>query len=247
MAWARCERRHWFRYVALLREPPVRRSGDEFTGAIVRGQIVHDVLEHVEAEEEFATQLEAAIGRWDESAPPPETPPGRRYRDALAEEIERVRSHAEYRDLDDRPGRRRELAFLQILAADAVLEGKVDLAAPDGDGIAVLDVKTGGGAPDLLARKAEGYALQRDVYVSALEAVTGRPVQRFAFHFSGSGRQVGGALTPDERAAAAGSVRGALAAMGSSAPALTRYPAECRFCGYRRIGWCAGVDAPDPA
>jgi hypothetical protein len=30
-------------------------------------------------------------------------------------------------------------------------------------------------------------------------------------------------------------VRNALVAIGPDAPALTKYPAECRFCGYRRV------------
>ncbi|HEU4588516.1 MAG TPA: PD-(D/E)XK nuclease family protein, partial [Gemmatimonadales bacterium] len=244
MVWARCAQRHWFKYVAGLREPEVRRSGDGFMSAIARGQIVHDVLEHTETEEEFELLLEAAIGRWDAAAPPPETATGQRYREALAQEIATIRGDAGYRALDDRPGRRRELPFLQILGPDAVIEGKIDLAAPDGDGYALLDIKTGGGDAQALTRKADGYALQRDVYVSALEAVGGAPVRSFTFHFSGAGRQVGGPLTDEARRAAADAVRRAVDALGAGAPALTRYPEECRFCGYKRVGWCDGVPSP---
>lgn len=245
MVWARCAQRHWFKYVAGLREPEVRRSGDGFMSAIARGQIVHDVLEHTETEEEFEVLLEAAIGRWDAAAPPPETPSGRQYREALAQEIAAIRGDAAYRELDDRPGRRHELPFLQILGPDALIEGKIDLAAPGGEGFALLDVKTGGGDAEAVARKADGYALQRDVYVSALEAVSGAPVRSFAFYFSGARRQVGGALTDEERRTAAAAVRQAIEAMGAGAPALTRFPEECRFCGYKRVGWCDG--APSPA
>jgi hypothetical protein len=244
MVWARCAQRHWFKYVAGLREPEVRRSGDGFMSAIARGQIVHDVLEHTKAEEEFEVLLEAAIGRWDAEAPAPETPSGKRYRGALAQEIATIRGDAAYRALDDRAGRRHELAFVQILGPDALIEGKIDLAAPDGDGYALLDVKTGGGDTQALTRKVDGYALQRDVYVSALEAVSGAPVRSFAFHFSGAGRQVGGALTDEERRAAAETVRQAIDALGTGAPALTRFPEECRYCGYKRVGWCDGVASP---
>jgi hypothetical protein len=245
MVWTRCARRHWFKYVAGLREPQVRRSGEAFTSAVVRGQIVHDVLEHAETEAEFDELLEAAIGRWDAAAPPPETPGGQRYRGALADEIAAIQGDAAYRELDTRPGRRHELGFLQILGAGAVIEGKIDLAAPDGDGFAVLDVKTTSVADaEALARKAEGYALQRDVYVSALEAVTGSPVRSFAFHFSGAGQQVGGVLSDEQRRAAGDAVRRAVDAIGAEAPALTRFPDECRFCGYKRVGWCEGTPLP---
>jgi ATP-dependent helicase/nuclease subunit A len=245
MVWARCTRRHWFKYVAGLREPEVRRSGEGFMSAVARGQIVHDVLEHLAAEEEFDTLLEAAIGRWDAAAPPPETPSGQQYRGALAREIAAIKGDAAYRALDERPGRRHELGFLQILGPDALIEGKIDLAAPEVDGFALLDVKTGGTDAEALSRKAEGYALQRDVYVSALEGVSGSPVRSFAFHFSGAGRQVGGPLSDQQRRAAADAVRRAVDSMGTEPPALTRFPDECRFCGYKRVGWCEG--APSPA
>lgn len=107
--------------------------------------------------------------------------------------------------------------------------------------MAALDVKTGGGDAGALRRKADGYALQRSVYLGALEAIGGRPVTRFAFHFAADGVQIGGPVGEALRAAAAGEVRQALQAMGGDAPALTRFPAECRFCGYRKVKWCSGV------
>lgn len=241
MVYARCARRHWFRYLAGLREPPVERSGGEFLSAVARGQIVHDVLEHLEEEAEFDRLLEAAIGRWDPAAPPPDVEPGRRYRERLAREIEAVRTHPDYRALADRPGARRELRFVHLLGPDAFVEGKVDLAAPDGDGIAALDVKTGDAGPAAARAKAEAYALQRSVYVTALEALARRPVTRFAFHFSMARTQVGGLLSAEERAAAGSAVRAVIERIGVGEPALTAFPAECRFCGYREAGWCEGV------
>ena len=141
------------------------------------------------------------------------------------------------------PGRRRELEFIYLAAPDGFLQGAIDLAAPAGDGgIAALDVKTGGGGDaEALKRKADGYALQRSVYVSALDAIGGRPVTSFAFHFAADGVQIGGPVSAEMRDAAGKDVQGALAAMGAGAPALTKYPAECRFCGYRRERWCEGV------
>jgi hypothetical protein len=130
---------------------------------------------------------------------------------------------------------------VHLASADGFLQGKIDLAAPDDGGVAALDVKTGGGDADPLRRKAEGYALQRSVYVGALEAAGGLPVTRFAFHFASSGAQVGGAVTAEMRLAAAEDVLRTLTAMENEAPALTQRPAECRFCGFRKVKWCEGV------
>lgn len=246
MSFARCPRRHWFKYVAGVREPPVNRSGPEWGSAVARGQVVHDVLEHIREEAELELLLEAALGRWDPDRPAPDTEPGREYREALAREIEKVRTDPAYRALDDAAGRRRELEFVHLVAAEDFLQGKIDLAAPDGAGVAALDVKTGGGDAAALERKADGYALQRSVYVGALEAVSGRPVTRFAFHFASNGVQVGGAVTDDMRSAGREDVRRALVGMGSDAPALTQHPAECRFCGYKRVHWCEGVSDDQP-
>jgi hypothetical protein len=54
--------------------------------------------------------------------------------------------------------------------------------------------------------------------------------------------QVGGAVTDEIRSAAAEEVRQALVAMGNEQPALTKHPAECRFCGFRKVKWCDGVE-----
>jgi ATP-dependent helicase/nuclease subunit A len=243
MTFGRCARRHWFKYVAGVREPPINRSGPDWGSALARGLVVHDVLENLREEVDLQELLEAAIGRWDPTSPAPDLEPGREYRDKLAREIDAVRTHPDYRALDDAPGRRRELEFIHLATPDGFLQGKIDLAAPADGGIAALDVKTGGGDADALKRKADGYALQRSVYVGALESIGGLPVTRFAFHFASDGVQIGGPVSDAIRAAAAGDVKQALAAMGTNAPALTRFPAECRFCGYRKVKWCEGVRA----
>jgi hypothetical protein len=191
--------------------------------------------------------LEVALGRWDPDRPAPDTEPGREYREALAREIAGVRTHPAYRALDEAPGRRRELEFVHLASDDGFLQGKIDLAAPVEGGVAALDVKTGGGDAAALQRKAEGYALQRSVYVGALEAAGGLPVTSFAFHFAADGVQVGGPVTDAMRSAAAGDVKQALAAMNDGAPALTRHPAECRYCGFRKVKWCEGVTGSEPS
>ncbi|HEY9504516.1 MAG TPA: ATP-dependent DNA helicase [Gemmatimonadales bacterium] len=241
MSFARCARRHWFKYVAGVREPALDRSGPEWGGAIARGQVVHDVLERIREDADLEQLVDAAVGRWDPYSPAPETEPGREYREELAREVSAVRIDPAYRALDDAPGRRRELEFYHLVSADDFLQGKIDLAAPVDGGVAALDVKTGGGDHDALQRKADGYALQRSVYVGALEAVSGLSVKSFAFHFSSAGEQIGGSVTDELRSAGALEVSQALEAMGGDAPALTRYPTECRWCGYRKEKWCPGV------
>jgi ATP-dependent exoDNAse (exonuclease V) beta subunit len=207
MTFARCARRHWFKYVTGVREPAINRSGPDWGSAVARGLVVHDVLEHMREEADLQELLEAAIGRWDPTSPAPDAEPGREYRDKLAREIDAVRTHPAYRALDDTPGRRRELEFIHLATGEGFLQGKIDLAAPDNGGIAALDVKTGGGDAEALKRKADGYALQRSVYVGALEAIGGAPVTRFDFHFASHGVQIGGPVGDDIRLAATADVR----------------------------------------
>jgi ATP-dependent helicase/nuclease subunit A len=239
-SYTRCARRHWFRYALGLREPPVEREGPEFGSAVARGQIVHDVLERLREEADVDALLEVAIGRWDEDAPDQAVPPGRRYRDELRREILSASGHPAYRALDDRPGARRELGFVRFVDTERRIEGKADLVAPGEDGLGVLDVKTGGDAASA-RRKADGYALQRRTYVSALSDIGGLPVNRFTFLFSGAGIEVSAPVTEAERATAAAEIARLLDRMGREAPALTQYPWECRFCGFQRVRWCPGV------
>ena len=241
MLHARCARRHWFRYIARLREPPVERSGPAYMSAIARGQIVHEVLELLEREDELEPLLDAAIGRWQPDDIAPETPQRGELRERLRAEVLAVSGHPEYRALADRSTARRELAFLAILGPDQVAEGKVDLAALEGDQLGVLDVKTGGADEETARRKAQGYALQRDTYVTALEHISGLKVGRFAFQFSAAGVQVSEGVTEAGRQAAAAGIRRTLEEMALGKPALTKHPADCRWCGYQRVGWCEGV------
>jgi ATP-dependent helicase/nuclease subunit A len=248
----RCERRHWFRYSAGLREPPVERSGAGFMDAIRRGQIVHDVLEHLAEEDELDALLEAAIGRWDEDAPAPETEKGVRYRSRLREEVELVRGDAAYAALAGAESARIELGFL-YMADGEVYEGKLDLASRDAGGPVLLDVKTHQDGDDESRRKfVESYAIQRDLYVAAAEAIGGEPVSRFAFQLSRPPEQLSAPITPELREAGKRRLRALAERMDAEAasPAARRmavHPAECRYCGYRSAGWCEGVKAPETA
>jgi CRISPR/Cas system-associated exonuclease Cas4 (RecB family) len=242
LTFVRCPRRHWYRYVAGLPEPEVDRGGAEFISAIKRGQIVHDVLQKLREDAELGALLEAAIGRWDPEAPPPEGAPGERYRRHLREEVERVAGHPEYRAIADLPTARRELGFQHLLpGGDAFTEGAMDLAAMRLDGLAVLDVKTSQMTAAEAKQRVADYALQRDVYVAAAEGISGLPVSEFAFQFSRAGVQVPGPVTPALREAITAELTGAVRAIEAGERSLTTHPWECRYCGYKVALWCPGV------
>jgi ATP-dependent helicase/nuclease subunit A len=243
LAFARCERRHWFKYIQGLREPPVDRAGDDFIAAVKRGQIVHDVLEHLRQEDELDSLLEDAIGRWDEEAPPPESTEGARYRRALHEEIRSVSVHPEYRLIADASGARRELGFLHLADSEHCYQGKIDLVAPEVSGYALLDVKTSQCDAAVAQRKAEQYQPQRDVYVASAEGIAGMRAARFAFQFSRAGLQISESITEEASARIAASLKQRLSRMTEQRPALTAHPTECHWCGYNRVGWCKGVNA----
>jgi ATP-dependent helicase/nuclease subunit A len=239
----RCERRHWFKYVMSVREPSVDRTGERFIGAIARGQIVHDVLEQLREDDELDLLLEGAIGRWDPDAPPPDSAPGTRYRDHLRDEVARVAGHPDYRAVADAAGAEHELEFLHVTASGDVFTGAIDLAAPEDDGLALLDVKTNQGDEAAARRKAREYEPQRDVYVSAAEAIAGRPVARFAFQFSRAGSQVSRPIDDVLRREMTAHVRERLQRIGRGTPPVTAHAGECWFCGYRKVGLCEGAQS----
>jgi ATP-dependent helicase/nuclease subunit A len=248
LAFARCERRHAFKYVFGIREPKPdarrERAGEPvLIDAIARGQIVHDVLERYQEEAELEHLLEDAIGRWDEDAPPPDTPLGMRYRTELGTEVERVLEIPAYAECAGSAGARRELAFLQVLDDGQAMHGAIDLAAPVAGGVKLLDVKTSSIAASEAARKAAEYAPQQDVYVAAVSALSPQPVREFGFVFSRPGTSLVGEIDASAAAAAEGRVRDTIRAMGAVPDRLAAHPRECFMCGYRRVGLCPGVPA----
>jgi ATP-dependent helicase/nuclease subunit A len=248
LTFQRCARKHWFAYTAGLREPAVNRDTPEFLDAITRGQIVHDVLEHLREQDELDAILEDAIGRWDPEAPPPDGAEGVRYRAVLREEIAGVASHPAYRAVADLPGARRELGFVSLAAPGRWFQGRIDLAAPGSDGLVLVDVKTSDVRdPAAARRRALAYGLQREVYTGAVEAVSDRPVAAFAFHFSRTGEHLAEPVTRAEREHGARILAEILAAIEAGERGLTANPHECRFCGYRQAGWCEGARWPKPA
>ena len=246
LAFGRCERRHAFKYVYGIREPKPGAAGDDRSeelriDAIARGQIVHEVLERYADDAELEHLLEDAIGRWDEDAPPPESPLGLRYRTELADEVTRVLALPEYAGVASADGARRELAFLHVLSEGDALQGAIDLAAPHPDGLTLIDVKTSRIEAGQAPKKAAEYAPQQDVYVSATAALGGRPVREFGFVFSRPGTTVTTIIDARAADAAGARVRETVARMGTVPFALAASPRECFLCGYRRARLCPGV------
>ncbi len=242
LAFSRCPRRHWFKYVVGVREPEVERDTQEFIDAVTRGNIVHDVLEHLLERDELDRLLEDAIHRCDPDAPPPEQPAGQRYRWMLRDEIERVADHPDYRAIADLPTARRELQFVHIGGPRTFYEGGIDLGAQEGRRLVLLDVKASRAGADETRRRADQYRPQRAVYVAAAEGISGLEVERFAFQFSRAGLQISHRIGEDERHTLPEELAGWVDEIGRGVPRLTAFPAECRFCGYKRVGWCPGVE-----
>jgi ATP-dependent helicase/nuclease subunit A len=241
LTYDRCAMRHWFKYVALVREPPVDRQAPAFLDAVTRGIVVHDVLEHYEEEADLDLLLDEAIRRLPDDAPMPDGFLGRRHRAQLREEIQRVARHPDYRAVDDLPGKRRELAFIHLGEAGEHTVGSFDLAAMEDHGLVLLDVKTSQGSEAQVRRKVQQYRPQRDVYVTAAEAIGGQEVGRFAWQFSRAGLHHSDPVTAAARRQATTELAHALRGIRGGAPELTAHPHECAFCGYRRDGWCPGV------
>lgn len=240
LAWARCPRKHWFRYIAGVRELALERDSAGYGDAIARGQIVHDVLEHYDGDADLDALLDDAMERVRADTFL-SADARRQRRDELRATIARAERDAGYRAIADLPTARRELRFLYIANEHAVAEGAMDLAAANADGLVILDVKTSRASAADAERKAAEYTPQRDVYVAAAQGVSGLPVQRFAFHFTDPGTQISTTLTNQERDHAATQFVQLAHNATQPDPPLTSFPHECAFCGYRKAGWCEGV------
>jgi ATP-dependent helicase/nuclease subunit A len=241
LAFEKCALRHWFKYTLGLREPVVGSDAPEWGGATARGSIVHEMLELAAENEDAEQTLEMSIGRWDPDAPPPETDAGATYRTELREEVDRVLGDARYSDMANAPGARRELRFMHVVDESLVLHGSIDLAAPVNGTLRLLDVKTGDTDAAGARKRAEGYRVQREVYVTAAQALSGMEVDSFAFHFSGPGEHISLPVTAEARADAAARIGDVAVRMLVTDPALTELPHLCYRCGYRKVGWCKGV------
>ena len=68
-----------------------------------------------------------------------------------------------------------------------IIQGIVDLAVIDPEGIEILDFKTDEARGGQLAAKAAAYTPQVRLYAAALRAIYGRPVRKAALHFLAAG------------------------------------------------------------
>jgi ATP-dependent helicase/nuclease subunit A len=242
LSMSRCEQRHWFRYVAGLKEPALHEhTKAASSNAIRRGLVVHDVLENYHEDLELGVLIEAAIGRWDPDAPPPEHKRGTRYRRRLAAGVESILGSPQYRAVLENEGAKRELGFTYVHSEGECVQGAIDLIAPGADGYAIVDVKTSETDEEGAAKKAEMYAPQRAAYSEAVEGITESSVASFGFQFAGTGAFVGGDLTEEQRESDSATLERLIQLARAGERRLTTFPAECEFCGYRRAGWCSGV------
>lgn len=169
--------------------------------ATVRGQIIHGVLERLEAEAEIARVVEETIGSLDEPELEHMLRPGTEYREALEREIRRVAASEEWAwYTEGELGRDywKELEFIQLAGARDWRFGAFDLyrrvTGPAPARLAraldlderldalVIDFKTHPIPADRAEAVAEGYRIQADVYRAAAARLGGRTV--VGLHFT---------------------------------------------------------------
>ncbi len=68
-----------------------------------------------------------------------------------------------------------------------IVQGVVDLAIVDDEGIEILDFKTDRVSAGNSKEKAAAYAPQLKLYAAALSAIYGKPVRSAALHFLATG------------------------------------------------------------
>ncbi len=171
--------------------------------ALVRGQIIHGVLERLEAEAEIARVVEETIGSLDEPELEAMLRPGSEYRAKLEEEIRRVAASEEWAwYTEGELGRDywKELTFTHLLGARDWRFGAFDLyrrlagpatgpgpapgTAPsrlagalglqEGLDALVIDFKTHDITTAQAPRAARDYRIQADVYRAAASSMAGR-------------------------------------------------------------------------
>ncbi|WP_419857242.1 UvrD-helicase domain-containing protein [Candidatus Palauibacter irciniicola] len=178
--------------------------------ALVRGQIIHGVLERLEAEAEIARVVEETIGSLDEPELEAMLRPGSEYREQLEEEIRRVAASEEWAwYTEGELGRDywKELTFTHLLGARDWRFGAFDLyrrlkgpdtgpapgTAParlagalgleEGLDALVIDFKTHPITAAQAPHAARGYRIQADVYRAAASSMAGRVA--VGLHFTG--------------------------------------------------------------
>jgi hypothetical protein len=172
---------------------------DSGLSPILRGTLIHGVLERIEEDREIGRVLGETIAGIDEPELEELLAPGTTYREALEEEIGRVVRGEEWRwYLEGQPFR--ELPFVHLAEPHSWRIGAFDLyrpVLPDATDpspdawIWVVDFKTHEIEAEAADSKAREYVLQAEVYREAAEALAGagQPTElaagvRVAFHFT---------------------------------------------------------------
>jgi hypothetical protein len=160
------------------------------------GTIVHGVLEKIQEEDELGDILEETIGDLDAPELAAAFAPGTTYRAALEEEIQRVVRSEEWSWYVGGE-HYREHPFIHLVGAREWRVGAFDLYRPferererEGEGEAwVIDFKTHQIGAEKVAKGAEHYAIQAEIYKAAVAGITGRGA-RMRLHFTASNETV---------------------------------------------------------
>ena len=158
-----------------------RRGRDaEGLSPLVRGTLIHKVLERHREDAELAALLEEALGGIDDPELSATLAQDDTWREELAREIDRVVSSPEWRSYVEGE-HYRELRFLHLRGAAEWRQGAFDLYRPDRPVARLIDFKTHEIGPQEAARVAAEYTIQAYVYRQAAEI---RGPVSVALHFT---------------------------------------------------------------
>lgn len=247
MEQARCPRRYAWRYLLGFAEPespnsPGLASERQRLSAQTIGTMSHEVLARLDATLDVTRAISEVMTEREDDASWLSDADADVLRAEVRRAVESALATSYGRALAN-PAHRRELKFLRVLPDGSALEGAVDLVEPTPDGLVITDVKTSSVAHGDEAHVAARYALQRDVYTEAFEAIAGQRVSAMRFVFPATGTEVE-ALDDTTRQGLADRLKQHVAALERTAPdtaTLASDPSTCRRCGFGAAGWCPGV------
>lgn len=160
----------------------LKASRDGKVSPATYGTIVHGVLERIQEEQEIAAILEETIGDLDAPELEAAFAAGTEYRTALEEEIQRVIRSDEWKWYVEGE-HYRELPFVHLVGPREWRIGAFDLYRPDSPDAWIIDFKTHQIGSEQVAKAAEDYVIQADIYKTAVEAIAGRKA-RMRLHFT---------------------------------------------------------------
>lgn len=175
-------------------EQPAFMQGDKLTGA-ARGTAMHHIMQFIKLEQNV--DVDAEIERLIEWKFITE-------REAASADIEAIKQffssklynriilsnsvHREMRFLSEIPATRVDEALdIDVIGANIIVQGAIDLCFIEDDGVVVLDFKTD--RVDELKTLVDRYGEQLDIYSTAAEKIFGKPVKEkiiYSFHLGES-------------------------------------------------------------